>query len=56
MGLSVHLPTLIMLSAAINLMVGGLLWALACGAFAIGKVFAFLKSDHRRQANGGANA
>jgi len=55
MGFSVHLPTLIMLSVAINLMVGGLLWAiyylrgrqhyfllwaLACGAFAIGSLLA----------------
>lgn len=55
MGFSVHLPTLIMLSVAINLMVGSLLWAiyylrgrqhyfllwaLACGAFATGSLLA----------------
>lgn len=27
MGFSVHLPTLMVLSIAINLMIGGLLWA-----------------------------
>ncbi|HEA53292.1 hypothetical protein LCGC14_0585500 [marine sediment metagenome] len=55
MGFSLHLPTLIILSIAINLMIGGLLWAiyylrgrqycfllwaLACGAFAMGSVLA----------------
>lgn len=55
MGLSVHLPTLMMLSVAINLMIGGLLWtiyylrgqqhyfllwALACCAFATGGLLA----------------
>lgn len=53
MEFSVHLPTLIALSVAINLMIGGLLWAiyylrdrqycfllwaLACGTFAIGSL------------------
>lgn len=55
MGFQVHLPTLLLLSVAINLMIGGLLWAiyrlrarqycfwlwaLACGAFAAGSLLA----------------
>jgi diguanylate cyclase (GGDEF)-like protein len=55
MGFTVHLPTLLLLSVAINLLIGGLLWAifrlrsrqhcfrlwaLACMAFAAGTLFA----------------
>lgn len=55
MGFTVHLPTLLLLSVAINLLIGGLLWAifrlrsrqhcfrlwaLACMAFAVGTLFA----------------
>lgn len=55
MGFTVHLPTLLLLSVAINLLIGGLLWAifrlrarqhcfrlwaLACVAFAAGSLFA----------------
>ena len=55
MGFTVHLPTLLLLSVAINLLIGGLLWAifrlrsrqhcfrlwaLACLAFAAGTLFA----------------
>ena len=55
MGFTVHLPTLLLLSVAINLLIGGLLWAifrlrsrqhcfrlwaLACMTFAVGTLFA----------------
>ncbi|MBJ7276114.1 GGDEF domain-containing protein [Marinobacter salarius] len=55
MGFTVHLPTLLLLSVAINLLIGGLLWAifrlrsrqhcfrlwaLACMTFALGTLFA----------------
>lgn len=58
MGFSIHLPTLIILSVAINLLIGGLLWAiyylrgrqyyfllwaLACGTFAIGSLLAGIR-------------
>jgi len=58
MGFSIHLPTLMILSITINLMIGGLLWAiyylrgrqyyfllwaLACGTFAIGSLLAGLR-------------
>lgn len=58
MGLTIHLPTLLFLSVAINLLIGGLLWtiyylrsrqycfllwAMACGTFAIGSLLAGLQ-------------